>query len=75
MSMMMEKPPTGSYLYLTRESILSRQIAGESYTHVRLGKIDWGVNYALGYNNSGESLLSGGSHVCLGVNDWGPRRE
>ena len=53
------------------ESILSRQITGESYTHVSLGKIDWGVNYALGYNNSGESLLSGGSHIYLGVNDWG----
>ena len=21
--------------------------------------------------NSRESLLSGGSHICLGVNDWG----
>ena len=37
-----------------------------------IGKIDWGVNNALaiGYN-TGESLLSGESHVCLGVNDWG----
>ena len=62
MAMMMEKP-TGSYLYYNhfpkRESILSRQITGESCTHVQ---IDWGVNYALGYYNSEESLLLGGSH-------------
>ena len=40
------------------------------HVHVRLGKIDGELIMPKAVITPG-SHLSGGSHICLGVNDWG----
>ena len=41
------------------------------HVHVRLGKIDGELIMPKAVITPGGHFYQGGSHICLGVNDWG----